>query len=141
MLFRSDFYPAAAPTSVPTGQSPVSVMVVDDDDDLRSTIQMLLEQAGHRVFAANNGSKAIKLLGVLQGQINVILLDYMMPGMDGAQTLAYLRELHPTAKVVLISGADELRLRQAFVEKGADFCLHKPLAMNQLLETIQRAAQ
>lgn len=118
--------------------TPLCILVIDDDHAYRSALQMLLEQHGHQVFAASNAVKALTLFAIQKDEIDVVLLDYLMPNMDGAQTLVHLRAICPSVKVILHSGAEELRLRQAFPREQIVDYLRKPLSSQQVLRALQQ---
>ncbi|NQU09436.1 response regulator [bacterium] len=114
------------------------ILLVDDDADFRESLQMLLEQLGHQVKAVGNGAKAVRLFGVLKDETDLILLDYFMPGMNGEETLCHLRRLKPDVKVVLLSGADELRIRRVFADHALNAYLRKPFVNQEMLDVFRR---
>jgi two-component system cell cycle sensor histidine kinase/response regulator CckA len=112
---------------------PSRILLIDDNDEFRTATQALLEEHGHRTLAAGNPVKALQVFSEFKDKIDVVLLDYLMPGMDGAKTLAHLRRLKPDIKVVLLSGAEELRLRRAFGQQPIDGYLRKPVLNRDLV--------
>ncbi len=117
----------------------VRVLVVDDDDDLRELVKLLLESHGTDVVAAADGVEAWERVQ-RDGAFSLILLDVMMPRMDGPQFLARLRASpYDHIPVVLVSGhLDSLAAAKLL---GADAWLTKPLHFDELLATIQRLAR
>ena len=116
----------------------LTILLVDDNADFRAVMQQLLEQLGHQVVTAPDGVKALRMFEALQQDIDLILLDYMMPGMDGAETLNYFRLVKPSVKVILMSGAEELRLRRIFAEHRIDGQLHKPSSVEDILRALDQ---
>ena len=119
-----------------TGQS---ILVVDDDEDVREIIQLLLASSGYEVDTAADGFAAIEKLRA--GKLpNLILLDLRMPGMDGEQFMTIIRRAlaDQHVPVVLISGDGEAwRMAQTL---GAEGFLQKPVELVDLLETIAKQA-
>ncbi|THF68988.1 diguanylate cyclase [Deinococcus sp. Arct2-2] len=92
-----------------------TVLVVDDDDDLRITLCRLLEVDGHEVLSAASGEEALRLC---RGQdVHLILLDYFMPGMTGQEVVKHVRTFDPQVQIVLQTGyASEKPPRQMLRE-------------------------
>ena len=113
------------------------ILIVDDEDEFASLLSERLSARGLRVETADTGPAAIEK--VKGGHFDVVVLDMVMPGMDGIETLQRLREHEPDVQVILLTG-------HATVEKGvnamklgaADF-LEKPAELNDLLEKIREA--
>lgn len=117
--------------TVPQPSTPIPILVVDDDPDIREALRDILDDAGYSVVLAFHGQMALELLGTM-GPPCLVLLDWMMPVMDGAQFLHLLREnpLYDTVKVVLCtaSGRD--------VPPGAQGLLRKPFELDELLAVV-----
>lgn len=112
------------------------VLIVDDEEDLRLSLSMLLELEGFRALDAADGEAAIRALdGGLQ--IDVLLLDYRMPGLNGGQTLDVLRARGHRIPAVLLTAAkdaDEISARHGF-----DAVLRKPVGPEQVSSTLRGA--
>jgi len=109
------------------------VLVVEDEDDVRRLVRVLLERAGHQVIEAVNGHEALHL--VREAQPRLVVLDVAMPELDGWQTLERLRDLSDVP-VLMYSGTtpqpDELeRLRP-----DRDAFRPKPFFGNELADTV-----
>lgn len=126
------------------------VLVVEDDQDVRDTVCETLEDAGYRVSTATNGLLALKALEVLSAREEqaareeqstlprLILLDLMMPVMDGEQFLRALRKnprLSPLPVVLLT--ADSHAVTQA-IRLGANHGLRKPVQLNDLIAAVAK---
>jgi two-component system chemotaxis response regulator CheY len=118
-----------------------TVLVVDDDDDLRETVEVLLRAHGYRVATAASGLEALEWLRERAADTCVVLLDLMMPGMDGF-TLRSTMSADPLLSpipVVVVTGAGVLA-RQRGAELRAEV-LHKPLDLSVLLGAIRKHCQ
>src|ERR1700744_2467509 len=78
------------------------ILIVDDDDAVRTTIQLLLERAGHSVVAAADGRKGLALFEV--EDFDLLFLDIFMPGMDGIETMRLVHAQRPLVPIIVISG-------------------------------------
>ena len=112
------------------------IMVVDDDEDVREIVRMLFEADGYRVLTAADGLEAWRAIS-LGERPAVILLDLMMPHMDGEQFLHKLRtSTLGSVPVVIMSGHTSARERARQL-RAAD-CLTKPFDLDELLRTVDR---
>lgn len=116
-----------------TTSQPVRVLAIDDDDAFRNTLKELIEPHGFQVSSAGNPVKALEMFTREHGNFDLVLLDYYMPHMDGAKTFEWLRKLNPKIKVILCSGADELRLRQIQSQYKVDAYIRKPFRTQELV--------
>jgi CheY-like chemotaxis protein len=116
----------------------VSVLVIDDHEDVRISLRRTLEGAGHSVLDAADGELGLALLD--STKVDVVITDLFMPGQDGIVTLRRIRKDHPTVKVIAISGGafrGQLDLLKDAVLLGAAAALRKPIAPGELLEAIR----
>ena len=117
------------------------ILVVDDNEDLRSTIQALLRADGFDVAVAGNGQAAIALH---QSQpADVVITDLFMPDKDGIETIVELRKLSPQLKIVAISGwtsAQGSDYLQVAREIGAAVTLQKPFDPQELSRVVRQLA-
>jgi two-component system response regulator (stage 0 sporulation protein F) len=115
-----------------------SVLIVDDDRDMVSTLSDILELHGWHTIRAYDGTEAIDM--VAAHDVSVVLMDVRMPKMDGLEALHEIKQRRPTARVVLMtafSGQDLLRRAE---REGALTILRKPLQLPELLDTLESAA-
>ena len=112
-----------------------TILVVDDEEAIRSTLAQLLEYEGYRVLGAPDGPTALEL--VLQEKVDAILLDVKMPGMDGLEVLRRLAGDRTRVPVIVVSGHGNLETAVAAVKAGAYDYLEKPLERERLLVTLR----
>jgi signal transduction histidine kinase len=141
MLFRggSGEVAAAAPPAPPEPRvapgPAATVLLVDDDEAVRGVVRGGLEMRGFTVLEADSGEAALAMAGAAKPQIAVI--DYAMPGMDGAQTAEGLRRILPKLPIILASGhADTAAVERAL--GGHATVLRKPFDISVLSETLTR---
>lgn len=118
--------------------TPLHVLVVDDDRDLRETVVELLEERGYQVSEAGDGAQALHVLEAGATKPSLILLDLTMPGMDGlAFRTEQLKNPELSAIPVLVFTADA-NAREKTEGMGAEL-VKKPLDQKHLLAAIERA--
>jgi CheY-like chemotaxis protein len=117
-------------------ESESSVLIVEDDAATRDALSIILEDEGFRVTTAANGREAIDLL---QGSYrpNVILLDLMMPVMDGWQFRAAQKQLPAAESIPVVVLSADGNIRQKASAIGAANYLQKPVEIDDLLQALQ----
>lgn len=116
----------------------VRVMVVDDNEEFQTLVKKLLEPLGYDVQLVNNPVRALEIYTREKENIDLVLLDYYMPTLDGGKTFEWLRKLNPNVKVIICSGAEELRLRQLQTQHAIDAYIHKPFRIDEALFVIRK---
>jgi two-component system, NtrC family, response regulator AtoC len=113
-----------------------SILVVDDDVAVARVMGALLEQAGHRVEVASSGERALEILA--ERPFDVVVTDQTMPGMDGLELLARVRDRWPEIPVVMVTAHGTVQLAVEAMKRGcADFMV-KPVDREQLLFVVQK---
>ena len=107
------------------------LLIVDDDERIRSLLQQFLIQSNYLVSTAEDAEQARKLLSAIE--FDLIILDVMMPGQDGISFTAGLRKLKNTTPVLLLTARGETEDRIKGLEAGADDYLPKPFEPKELL--------
>jgi two-component system nitrogen regulation response regulator NtrX len=115
------------------------LLVVDDENGIRGALVQVFEYEGHEVHAAEDGHSGIEAARTLRP--DVIFLDVKMPGLDGLDVLARLREEDASALVIMISGHGTIDTAVEATRKGAYDFLEKPLDTDRLLVTLRRALE
>jgi len=126
-----------APASLHRGIAGVRVLVVDDDDDVREIVAMVLREGGADVILAGAAEEAIRACSTVAP--DVIVSDIGMPGQDGLALIRELRARLPTVPTVAMTGLDAAPEIDAALEVGFDVRLTKPVAGKELIEAIRRA--
>ena len=103
------------------------VLIVDDEEQTCSLLSRFFAMKGYETRSVCRGEEAVALAGVFRPHI--VLLDLLMPGMGGANTL---KQLSPAPKVIMLSAADHEEVAKGAMELGADFYVCKPADLGQL---------
>lgn len=111
-----------------------TVLIVDDEERLRDLVRSYLQREGFVVLAADNGQTALDL--VRAEQPDVVVLDLMLPGLDGLETCRRLRAFSDTYVIMLTARAEEID-RVIGLEVGADDYLTKPFSPRELLARVR----
>ena len=121
------------------GATPATVLVVDDDESVRTVTADMLEVVGWNVISAADGAAAIQALADHREEVGVVLLDYMMPGMRSADVVTELKRLEPEIPIILTSGYAESEATATFPGKGLAGFLQKPYTITVLSEVVNKA--
>jgi CheY-like chemotaxis protein len=124
-----------------TALSSGTVLVVDDDDGVRTVATLSLERAGFRVVAARDGEEGVAALRERVGEIDAVLLDMTMPRLSGADTCHLIRRMQPDLPIVLTSGYTEPDAGARFAADEVAGFLQKPFTPATLVRIIQDAVQ
>lgn len=110
----------------------IRVLVVDDSKMVRSISRKRLASVGYDVMLANDGYDAIS--NIVEHRPDIVLMDVMMPGIDGYETCELLKahSLYSAIPLIMLSGNDRESDRQKGFEAGFDHCLAKPVDENEL---------
>ena len=112
-----------------------TILVIDDDPKFLETMRVLLRGAGYTVLTSSTGPKGLDMIRYAPREVRTVLLDFNMPGFNGAETLEYLRKLNPNTKVIAVSGFKVNELPTSF-QKGVERFVAKPFSNGELLKTI-----
>ena len=113
-----------------------SVLVVDDEESIRTVLGGELQNEGYDVRMAGDGDEAISVLD--QATCDLVLLDIKMPKLNGFEVLKYIKEKHEKTKVVMLTGFADLKNAIESKKLGADDFVSKPYDLVDLLTTIER---
>ncbi len=141
------FFPSARGMSLPKPvvksdslwQGTGTVLLIDDDPDVRKVGERMLERLGFTVLTAEDGMEGVDLFRQQSAEIVGILLDMTMPNLSGEVVFRMLRQVQPDINVVLMSGYNEQTVIGRFAGKGLAGFLQKPFTPDQLRSAIQRA--
>ena len=115
------------------------ILFVDDEDDIREVVQIRLESNGYQVVTAASGEEA--LAKVASDHPDLMILDVMMPGMDGLAVLKKLRKEESTSKlpVILLTAKRKKMIGDLFEMEGIQGFIEKPFESTVLLDLIKKA--
>jgi DNA-binding NarL/FixJ family response regulator len=117
---------------------PANALIVDDESHVRAFLKLLLQELGIPArWEAANGDDALKLMTEFAPQL--VLLDVNMPGMDGLQVLARIREINPEVPVIIVTSRSAITTVNEAVRLGASGYLLKHSPKEQALETLREA--
>ncbi|MFO7946177.1 MAG: response regulator [Armatimonadota bacterium] len=130
-----------AETQKATVEGGVTVLVVDDDEDICWATRRLLEGEDYQVITASNGVEALEIYQERGSDIDVVILDLVMPKMDGETCLNRLTEIDPDIVVIIASGSlSDSTKRRRLAEKACGY-VSKPFEASAFLQTIEQAIQ
>jgi PAS domain S-box-containing protein len=118
-----------------TGQG--MILVVDDEEGLRETASLMLEEIGFQVITACDGIEAVEIFSRSHAEIDIVLLDMTMPRMDGKTAFREMRRIDPEVRVILSSGYNEQDATSHFAGKGLAGFIQKPYHLTALRQKFQ----
>jgi DNA-binding NtrC family response regulator len=117
----------------------VRILVIDDDENIRSVLTAILEDEGYTVETADTAKKGIEKSE--KEFYNLALIDVRLPDMEGTELLAKIRETKPKMRKIIVTGYPTLQNAVAAVNKGADAFIMKPFDVDKILQTIKEQLQ
>jgi CheY-like chemotaxis protein len=116
-----------------------TILLVDDEPLICGVGRRVLESSGYRVITASNGAQAVELYRIHQKDVNLVLLDVILPDQSGLEVLRSIRRLNGSARVLISSGyTTEGGIRDTLTETGAGF-IQKPYRIKELLTKVEKA--
>lgn len=131
----------ASPVSVAEWRTSGTVLVIDDDEDVRALAQDVLQRAGMTVLSAGDGHEGVKLFGLHADEIGIVLLDRTMPTLSGSDALDAIRKLRPDAKIIVVSGYSEESVTSELQGHKLAGFLQKPFLPETLLARVRTALE
>jgi two-component system, cell cycle sensor histidine kinase and response regulator CckA len=114
------------------------ILVVDDTVEVRSLVSRILVGRGYQVVEAENGIQALSECETLRGDIDLLVTDVKMPGMDGLELADAVTRNYPAVRVLLVSGqCEEVELQHHVIERHFEF-LSKPFMPNVLVDRVEQ---
>jgi two-component system, cell cycle sensor histidine kinase and response regulator CckA len=114
-----------------------TILLVDDEKTVLSVGRDLLKYLGYRVYVAGGGQEAIAVFMEKRGEIDLVILDMIMPGISGGETFDRLREIDPAIRVLLASGYSIEGQAQEILDRGCNGFLQKPFHLEQLAKKVR----
>ncbi len=113
------------------------ILLVDDEELVIVVGQSMLEKIGYQVICAGSGEAAMEILTRMKDQVDLVILDLIMPGLDGGRTFEQIRTLDPTMRVLLSSGYALDGQAEALLQKGCNGFIQKPFTIQELSKKIR----
>jgi len=115
----------------------MKILVVDDERAVRDSLRRALELEGYEIELAGDGNEALSTLGRDEPQPDAVILDVLMPGVDGLEVCRRLRAAGNHVPVLMLTARDEVENRVAGLDAGADDYVTKPFALEELLARVR----
>jgi PAS domain S-box-containing protein len=133
---RETNFSSTSQQELPLGHGEL-ILVVDDEDSIREITKTSLETYGYNVLVASDGIEAIALYTQHKQEISAVLIDMMMPSMDGPTTIRVLQKINPLVKIIGVSGLVSNHKMIELVGNNVKTFLPKPYTSNELLTNLQ----
>ncbi|MBN2224932.1 MAG: response regulator [Deltaproteobacteria bacterium] len=114
-----------------------TILVVDDETQIVKMLRRILADSGYRVLYSDSGAEGVRIFEEKGKEINLVLLDIMMPGMGGKEVMSRLLSLRPDAKILLVSGFSQQDRHRDLMGMGAAGFIGKPFVIRDLLKKIR----
>lgn len=115
-----------------------SILIIDDEDDIREMVQEMLQLNGYRTMASADPHEGLELYAGRRREIDMIILDLIMPGLGGAETFERLQQIDPGVRVLVSSGYQEDETVQRLMARGVLGFIQKPYNMEKLTSAVRR---
>ena len=133
--------PLARPEETDPGGGTETVLLVEDEDIVREVIAEILEDAGYTVLSTPNGREAFDVAASFEGPIDVLLTDWLMPGIGGPEIARQLRAARPELRVIFMSGYAESDAVLDQLERGVTTFLPKPFSATDLTRMLRHVLE
>jgi two-component system, cell cycle sensor histidine kinase and response regulator CckA len=118
-----------------------TILVVDDEEMILKVTEGLLRSLGYRVITASRGEQAIEICLSRKGEIDLLILDMVMPGMNGSETFDRIKDVDPDLKVILSSGYSLNGQATDILKKGCQGFIQKPFTVQELSQSIRKVLE
>jgi CheY-like chemotaxis protein len=130
---------AVPPASSPYSRAPATILVVEDEESLRALIVRMLAAEGYDTLQAGDGREALALLDAHEGDVDLVVLDMVMPLMDGGRLAAELLRRNPSRRLLAMSAYAPAELADLGLESPDAPFLRKPFTPAQLYRQVREA--
>ena len=117
------------------------ILIIDDDEQVRSVLQKMLVRAGYEVVSAANGKQGLRIFN--ENPTDLVITDILMPVMPDSRLISILRQEHPNVKIIAISGGGSLNQPGSYLTLASDLGAHqiltKPLKFEDLIAAVEEA--
>ena len=114
-----------------------AILLIDDEPSVIDVCQDILISLGYKIFAAGSGHDAIDIYKLHKDEIDLVILDMIMPGLNGGETFNQLKSINPQAKVILSTGYSGSEQAQAILERGCSGLIQKPFRIEDISQKIR----
>jgi two-component system, cell cycle sensor histidine kinase and response regulator CckA len=121
----------------PPAREGKTILVLDDEPEVRKLVAIMLSGNGYKVLTAGNGESAIKAFNRSKQPVDLVLLDVVSPGMSGPMVADRLTELQPGLRVLYMSGYDSTNVVQSYVVDKGHALITKPFTERQLAKKVR----
>ncbi|MFA6411837.1 MAG: PAS domain S-box protein [Syntrophales bacterium] len=115
-----------------------TILIVDDEEMNIVVIKEMLEMLGYHIYAAGNGQEALAIYSERGAEIDLVVMDMIMPGIGGGKTFDYLKAINPDVKVILASGYSVNGEARSIMERGCRDFIQKPFQLHDLTGRIRK---
>ena len=122
------------------GHSALTLLIVDDDDTIRKMLKTVFSRFKYRVILAENGQEGVDYYRQNSAKVNLVMLDWKMPIMDGKNAFKEMRRMNPDLKIVLMSGYVEQQELDQLLDKNSQF-IAKPFTIDTVIATVEAMLQ
>ena len=116
-----------------------TILIIDDDENVRALLKLMLEPLKYKTLSAIDGKSGIEIYKKKKNEIKLILLDVVMPEMDGLITFQQLKKIYSDVHVLVISGFCKEGKASEIIKEGAVGFIKKPFKLNELLKIIHNS--
>lgn len=120
----------------PAKNNLATILIVDDDEDTREIYSRILISKGYSIATCQNGKEAVNYYKQNHNQVDLVLLDMIMPIMGGHECFKKLKEINNDVKIIIFSAYNYEKEVKEMMEQGAGY-IQKPTEMNNLIKTIE----
>ena len=119
------------------------VLVIDDDEDIRKTVRLILTKADYDVVEAEDGEQGVEAIrsGDNPVMVDAIICDILMPKVNGMEAIVYFRQQFPSVPVIVLTGEPEIAGAATLFKQGIVEYLTKPVSAEKLIACVNKAAK
>ncbi len=114
------------------------MLLVDDEEEIINVGKNFLEKLGYKPMIARNGLEAVEIFRLYKDEISLIVLDLIMPKMNGKQAFAEIKNIQEDAKILISTGYAVDEKIEGFLNKGCHGFIQKPFSMNMFARTLRQ---
>ncbi|MBN2220832.1 MAG: response regulator, partial [Vallitaleaceae bacterium] len=114
-----------------------TILLIDDEPVMRSVLELFLNDVGYDVYTADNGMKGLEIYREKYKEIDLVLLDMMMPKLNGTDTFREMKKISPLVKVILVSGYTDDEKIEELYQEGIYGFFKKPFRLEEIAQMIE----